>query len=275
MIATLDQYIAAVKQRIELTKTVAKTTLATFPFSVFELAGQPGAGVVAGTSTVSGVMPTDATAGFPDIFFATGVGYLSKVEFNSSVSCRLSLFDMLFKSGAYAFNGGTINLSGQPVISGRCPDLNGAYFGAANEIWIEVVTAFVTGTVWQVQITYTNQAGVAGCVSVASLAANGTAANLIQGRMFQIALQPGDTGVQKIESVTMTVGGMTAGTFNVLIMRPLWTSGRVPIANGGDIHDMLKTGLPVVYGTSALFLQVAADSTSSGLPECNIEIASA
>jgi hypothetical protein len=275
MIATLDQYIASVKQRIELVKTVSKTTLAGFPFSVFDLAGQPGAGVAAGTSTISGVVPTDATPGCPDVVFSTGTGYLSKVEFNSSVPCRLALFDMLFKAGAYAFNAGTVNLSSQPPISARCPDLNGSYFGAANEIWIEVVSAFASGTVWQVQVTYTNQAGVAGCVSVASLAANGTAANLIQGRMFQIALAPGDTGVQKIESVIVTTGGMSAGTFNVLIMRPLWTSGRVPIANGGDIHDMLKTGMPIVYSNSALFMQVSADGVSSGLPEMNIEIASA
>ena len=270
-IATLDQYIAAVKQRIEFVKTASRTSVAATPFSVFDLAGQPGAGVLAGTSTAAGVVPTDATAGCPTIQFSTGVGYLSKVEFNNSVTSRLSIHDMLFKAGAYAFTAGTTTLAAQPSYLGRCPD--GA--GAMCEIWIEVTTAFVTGTAWQVQITYTNQAGTAGRTSIISVAQ--AAAALTLGKMFQIALQAGDTGVQKIESVIVTNGGtaMTAGNFNVLVLRPLWTSGRVPIANGGDIHDMLKTGLPIVYLDSALFLQVSADSTATGLPECNIEIASA
>jgi hypothetical protein len=43
-------------------------------------------------------------------------------------------------------------------------------------------------------------------------------------------------------------------------------------ANDGDIHDMLKTGLPVIYNDSALIIQVQADSTASGVPEVAFEI---
>ncbi len=276
-IASNDQYIASVKQRIVFDKTASKTTVAVIPFSVFDLAGNPGAGVIAGTNTANGLIVDDATAGCPTINFASGVGYLSKVEFGSSVAGRLSIFDLIFKAGAYAFTGQTNSLSSQPPISSRCPDYpgSGTVFGGGLEIWIVVTTAFATGTAWQVQVTYTNSAGTAGRTSIISAAM--AAAALTQGKMLQLALQAGDSGVQKIESVIVTNGGtlMTAGNFNVLIMRPLWTSGRVRVANDGDIHDLFKTGMPIVYGNSALFLQVCADSTASGLPELVLEIASA
>jgi hypothetical protein len=180
---------------------------------------------------------------------------------------------MLFKSGAYAYNSGTTALSSQPVISQRCPDYpgSGIVFGARNEIWIEVVTAMTSATAWQVQVTYTNSAGTTGRTSIISAAQ--AAAALTVGKMFMIGLASGDTGVQKIESVIVTTGSATAGSFNVLILRPIWTSGRCMTANDGDIHDMLKTGLPLVYNDSALIMQVQADSTASGIPELAFEIA--
>lgn len=274
-ITSLNDYINAAKQRIPIVKTATRTSVAITPFSVFDLAGNPGAGTLAGANTANGVVPTDATAGCPIINdFSPKVGYLSKVEFYSSVLTRLTVYDMLFKAGAYAFTGQTNTLSSQPAISGRCPDYaGGASFGNGNEIWIEVTTAFLTGTAWQVQITYTNSAGTAGRTSIISAAQ--AAAALTLGKMFQIALQAGDSGVQKIESVIVTNGGtaMTAGNFNVLILRRLW-NGRVTVANAGDTHDLLKTGAPIVYQDSALIVVPTADSTSTGLPDMILEIAS-
>ena len=275
-IATLDQYIAAVKQRIPFVKTASRVSVALIPFSVFDLAGNPGAGTLAGTSTANGVVPTDLTPGCPLLNFSSGVGYLSKVDFNNSVLSRLHVFDLLFKAGAYAFTGATTNLSAQPAISSRCPDYpgSGTVFGNGNEIWIEVTTAFVTGNNWQVQVTYTNSAGTAGRTSIISAAQ--AAAALTVGKMFQLALQAGDSGVQKIESVIVTNGAtaMTAGNFNVLILRRLW-SNRIAIANNGGINNLLDTGMPIVYSDSALILVVEPDSTSTGLPNCVLEIASA
>jgi hypothetical protein len=273
-IQTLDQYIAAGKQRIRWNKA-SLTTVATIPFSVFAQAGIPGVGALAAVNSANGVVPTDAVAGFPPILFSTGTGYLTKVEFGNSVACRLSLFDMVYKAGTYAYNSGTTNLSAQPAISSRCPDYpgSGTDFGVGMEIWCEVVTAHTSATAWQIQVTYTNQAGVAGRTSVISVAQ--AAAALTVGKMFILTLQAGDTGVQKIESVIVTTGSAAAGTVNILIMRPLWTSGRVMVANDGDIHDLLRTGMPIVYADSALYLVVEADSTASGIPEVAIEIASA
>lgn len=259
-IASFDQAIAAAKQYLSVAKTAVRPSIAASWFSVFDLAGNPGAGVLAGTSKTAGVVPTAATAGCPtiDAFGASALGYLWQLEYGCSVACRLKLFDMVFKAGAYAFNAAQA-LTGQPSYASRMP--GGSY--SDTQIWIEAVTAF-TGNL-TVTITYTNQSGVTG--RTATLA-TGTA--LTVGRLMQVPLQAGDTGVQEITNVAGTVA--TAGTFNVLVLRPLW-SGRCRTANDGDVHDFTKTGMPQVFADSALFLAVAADSTSTGIPEIELVIA--
>lgn len=259
-ITTVDGFVAAPKQYASWMKTTARTTIAAGWFSVFELAGNPGAGVLAGTSTTAGVVPTDATAGCPtiDAFGGGATGYLAQVDFGSSVACRIKMFDMVFKAGAYAFNANTA-LSAQPSYASRMP--GGSY--GDTQIWIEAVTAFTGNPTFT--ITYTNQAGTTG--RTATLAA-GLAPTL--GRMLQIPLQSGDTGVQKIDNVACSVA--TVGTFNVLVVRPLW-SGRVKMVNDGDVHDLFKTGMPEVFADSAIMCAIAADSTNSGVPELEFVIA--
>lgn len=269
-ITTFDGFIASTKQYFSYIKTATRTTVATGWFSLFDLTGNPGAGVLAGTSTTVGVVPNDATIGCPtiDAFGGAATGYLTQVDFGSSVACRLKLFDMLFKAGAYGFAAGTTTLSTQPSYASRIP----AAGYKDTQIWIEVTTAFVTGTSWQVQITYTNQDGTAGRSGIILPAQ--AAAGLTIGRLYQMALQAGDTGVQKIESVIVTNGGtaMTAGAFNVLVLRPLW-SGRCRMINDGDVHDFTKTGMPVLYADSAIVVLCATDSTSTGIPEMEFVIA--
>lgn len=260
-IATLNDYIASTKQRVQWMKSAARTTIAAQWFSLFELAGEPGAGTLAGTSTTAGVVPNDATAGCPVIsaFGGSATGYLSKIEFGNSVACRIAVFDMLWKGGGYLFNANTA-LSSQPSYSARLPgtDFKGL------EIWAETVVAATGNQTWNV--TYTNETGATahttGAVGV------GSAPTL--GRCWQLPLQSGDAGVQTITNVAGGTG--TAGTANILVLRPLW-AGRVRMANDGDVHDMLRTGLPQVFTDSAIYVMVAADSTSSGVPELCLEIA--
>ena len=262
-ITSLDSYIASAKQRVTWVKTASRTTIAAQWFSVFELAGSPGAGTLAGTSTTAGVVPTDATAGCPvlNAFGGSATGRISKIEYGNSVACRIAIFDMLFKAGAYSFNANQ-TLSSQPSYSARLPGTD--YKGL--EIWVETVTAATGNQTWTV--TYTDQDGNAG----ATTGAVGIGSAPTLGRCWQLPLASGDSGVQKIESV---VGGTgSAGTANILVLRPLW-SGRVKVANDGEVHDLLRTGMPQVYTDSALIALVCADSTSSGIPEMTIEVANA
>jgi len=260
-ITTLDGYIAAAKQKIAWNKTTARTTVANGWFSLFDIAGQPGAGTLGGSSTTAGVVPTDATAGYPIInaFAGANKGYLGQIEFANTVACRIALFDRLFLAGAYAFNASQA-LSAQPSYSSRIPG-GTDYTGLG--IWCEQVTA-ATGN-QAVTVTYMDESGNTG----ASTGAVGIGAAQTVGRCWQLPLAAGDSGVQKIENVAGSVA--SAGTFNVMVLRPLWSS-RVIVANMGDVHDMLRTGLNEVWTDSALYAMICADSTSSGLPQCSFQI---
>jgi hypothetical protein len=255
-ITTFDPgVIESAKQYISHAKTASRTAVAAQWTSVFELAGNPGAGVLAGTSTTTGVVPTDATAGVPVInaFGGGATGYLAQVDYGSSVACRIKLFDLLWKGGAYAFNA---NTSGQSPTSFSSRVPGGTDF-TNTQIWYEQVTA---GTgVQSVAVTYNDQAGASSTTGTVAMPAA-----MIVGRMFQLPLASGDTGVQGITGVVGSVA--TVGTFNILVARPIW-SGRVKIANDGDVHGWDKTLAPIIYTDSALMMLVAPDSTATGIPE--------
>lgn len=258
-ITTLDGYIGSAKQRVTWMKTGVRTLIAAMPYTVFDIAGSPGAGTLAIGNTANGTVPTDATAGYPIInTFSAGNGYLSKIEFGSSVACCFDLYDRLFAAGAYVFNA-DVTLASQPSFSGRMPSGYG-YNGL--QLWIEAVTAF-TG-VLGVQINYLDQDGIAGDTGIVVTLA------LPVGRCYQIPLAAGDSGVQQITRVRGTTA--TVGTFNVMILRPLWF-GRCVTANFGDTNDLLKTGFPQIFDTSALYVLLYADSTAVGLPDISMQIA--
>lgn len=260
-ITTFDGFIASGKQYVGIFKSAGRTAVAAQWTSLFDVGGNPGAGVLAGTSTTTGVVPTDATVGCPTINFSTGTGYLAQVEFGSTVSSRLRLFDVLWKGGAYAFNASTTGQT-PTSFSSRVP--GGTDF-TDTQLWYEQVTA---GTgIQNVEVTYTDQSGNVGATT-GTFATAGAA--MILGRKVQLPLASGDSGLQGVTGVVGTVA--TVGTFNILVLRLLW-SGRVIVANSGDIHDLAKTGMPIIYPDSALVLCCAPDGTTTGIPEVEFVIA--
>lgn len=262
-IQTLDQYIAAAKQRITLMKTASRTSVAAMPFSLFDLAGNPGAGVFEVGNIVNGIVPANPSiAGYPTInaFGGGNIGYISSVDFGCSVACRMVLFDRVFSAGSFLWSGSyPVVLTAQPSYAGRLPNTD--YKGL--EIWAEV-SVLLAGASTAVTVTYTDDADNAGRTTGAI-----TLGALTLGRMVQLPLQAGDKGVKKIESITLA--SATAGSVNIHVMRRLWM-GRVAAVAAGDNHDMLKTGLVQIYSDSALFLQQVADSTATGIPELQVEI---
>jgi hypothetical protein len=240
-------------------KTGTRTLIAAMPYTVFDIAGNPGAGTLNVGNTANGLVPDDTVAGYPIIASFGGLnGYLSKIDYGSSVACCFDLFDRLFVAGAYAYVSDT-TLTAQPDFSGRLPN-TGNYNGL--QLWIEGVTAF-TG-VCNVRIYYLDQDGAAGDTGVVATLA------LPVGRMYNIPLAAGDSGISQITRVVGSVA--TAGTFNVMILRPLW-NGRCSVANWADVHDLLKTGLPKIFDTSALYIVLYADSTAVGLPMLTMQVA--
>lgn len=258
-----NDIVAAPKQRVLFAKTASRTSIAAAPFSVIDLAGNPGAGTLAGSNTANGVVPTDATTGYPLISAFTGAnkGAITRLLIQNSIAGWVNLYDRLFLAGAYSFNANT-SLASQPSYSSRIP--GGDYKGT--EIWIEAVTAF-TGNL-SIAVTYTNQDGTT--ARTTGTIATGVAPTV--GRCIRLNLQAGDTGVQKIESVVASVA--TVGTFNVMVLRPLGAV-RVNAANMGEVQDWGKTGMPEVFADSAFYVLVTADSTATGLPYLEINVANA
>lgn len=260
-VTTLDGLLASAKQRIQIYKSASMTSVAAAPFSNFHLAGNPGAGTLAGTSTTTGVVPTDATAGCRVInaFGGGNTGYISRIEGSNTVACRILLYDMLWKAGAYAFNANTTGQS-PTSYSSRIPggtDYNGL------ELWYEQVTA---GTgIQNVAVTYNDENAASSTTGTVAMPAA-----MILGRMHQIPLAAGDKGIQGVTGVVGSVA--TVGTFNILVMRRLGEI-RIRVANDAVIQDILATGGPVVYADSALRMVIAADSTATGLPELMVDVA--
>lgn len=259
-ITNLDGYIGSTKQTVMQKKTASITTVALQVSSPFALAGIPGAGVLAGTNTANGVVPTELTAGCPNIVdFGVGkTGYITRINGYSSVAGTLILADLLFKAGAYAFNANQV-LSDQPDYSGRVPV--GGY--GSTMILLEAVTAH-TGN-QSIRILYTDGNDVARDTGVIA-----TGVAPIIGRCFVMPMVGAGYGVKRIDQVISSVS--TAGTFNVLVVNIL-AQMRIPVAGYSEARDLYGTGMPIVYQDSALVVYVRPDSTAMGLPEWEIEIA--
>lgn len=263
-ITTLDGYIAAAKQRVSWKKEISRTAIAFSPETVFDVAGWPKAGTLSVGDTANGLVHTSATLGYPFIkAFAGGTtGYITRIGFMGSVVGWVYLYDRLFVSGAHAYDASP-SLSSQPSFSARVP--GGTDF-VNTQIWIEAVTAF-TGS-FSIAVTYTDQAGNAGHTT--GTVATGIAP--ILGRCIQIPLASGDTGVSVIEGAVGSVS--SAGTYNLMVLRPLW-NGPVVIAGGGDVQDLLRTGMIEVFADSALYPLISPTSTATGIVRLELEIASA
>lgn len=262
-----DTYIASAKQIIPFTKTSSVTTTTTNRFTTFGVAGNPGAGTRAMTTALTGAVPTDSDTGYPTInaFGGGATGYLTRVQFNNSVVTRMEIWDKLFGINITPLTAlTTFTLASQASYSGRVP---GGTNYAGLRLFLEITTASTGATALTVTVTYTNQAGATGRTTGAV-----TLGNLTADRWLEMPLQAGDSGIQKIETVVLGGTVATAGAFNVIVCRPLW-SNRVGIANGSGLDGIDRTGMPQVFDTSALVITTIADSTSSGVPDFNIEIA--
>lgn len=269
-ITTGDGYIGAGKQAVTYTKTAAVTTVAATRYTVAQANGNPGAMTLAATGTPSGQVPTDAIGGCPTInaFGGGATGYLTRVAFNSSVVQTLELWDKVYAVGITTAQLGTLQtltLSAQPSYSGRMP---GGTDYSNTRIFVEI-TNTMSASATTINVTYTNESGTTGRTVAAT---SGSLSGFVAGRWVELPLQAGDDGVQKIESVV--IGGATnaAGALNVIVARRLWR-GRVAVVNGAQTDGLDRTGMPQVFADSAIVLTCTPDSTSTGIPDVEFEIA--
>ena len=265
-ITTADQWFAAARRRVPMRKTAARTTVAAQMFSMLDIAGNPGAGSLNIGNTANGQVPTDATAGFPNIVnFAGGaVGYLGQAEFRNSVAGGCILYDRLFHVGSISLLAtGTTTLSAQPSFTSRLPD--GTDYGDV-DLLLEI-NATVSATATTVSVNYNNETNTA--QQSVAISVNG----LTAGRVETFPILPGDKFARQINSITVGGTVATTGSVNVILARRL-AEFDIRVANALDMRAWDGLGGPILFQDSALWPVIIADSTSSGVPRLSATIIS-
>lgn len=267
-ITSLSDYIGSAKVVRPHYRTTTRTTVAGRWFSLFDVAGNTGAGVLAGGETTppantAGRVPTDSIAGYPNLPFSANRSYLSRLTASNTVVGQIAIYDRLWVGGAYAFNANVAVTSdswaSRVSYNGGSPDYAGL------EIWAEAVTG---GTLNQsVTVQYTDAVnGTLRSTGAISLGAVQTV-----GSCWQLPLQAGDSSPSAISNVLGTVA--SAGTFNVMVLRPLFRV-YVPVANQVVMLNYMDLGLPEIFNDSAIYaLYMAPSGTSSGQPWLEFQFA--
>lgn len=262
-ITTMDGLVAAITsaQMVPLQKA-SITAVASFYYSLWAAAGIPSAGSLSIGNTVSGVIPTDSTAGAPVInaFSGSNTGYLLTFDASNAQAGVLSVYDRLWHAGSFSLGTlQTITLSGQPALR-RVPDNNYSQL----ELWLEVAAANGTGAS---VITVSYQDGN-NTTQTATLDSN--LASIPINRMLPFRLA-NSTGIQKVNSVTIS-GATGTGSFNLVIQRNIVDHTTVSPNVGRPKKGPFETGMPVIYADSCLAMMYLATTTSTGtmFGECTI-----
>lgn len=271
MAITLDKILGAYKQRIPMVKTNSVTTVAGVGSTTIDRAGFPVAGLLNPSQTTNGVVPTDATAGYPLIEAPSGSNklYLSRVGISATVAMSVELYDVIFQAGQTTIPTSgttTVALSSIPSIADRIPYMEDGTTKDYQSLQIYVQMA-VAGSnhAHSVSVDYLDQGGAAGNTG------NITTQSMIVNRLIRMPLAAGDTGVSNITGYN--VNGITSATGAVVVQ--LMRSLGVYRTQGGlsSLYGPDYTGLPQIFADSAILMVVIADSTSSGVPNVNLEIA--
>lgn len=268
---TLDKLIGAYKQTIPMVKTNGVSTTAGLPSTLIDRAGFPAAGALNPNQTANGVVPVDTDAGYPVIDNASGSNkiYLSRVTIAASVAMSIDLYDVLFLAGQTTIPTSgttTVALTSRPSFSGRVPFLA----DGVTRDWSRVELFLYSSVAWSnhahtASIDYVDQGGASGNTG------NNSTQNFAINRMLRMPLAAGDTGVQEITGYNLNGIASASGAVVAMAARRLGsfrTQGGLSSLYGPDY-----TGLPEVFGTSAILMVCRADSTSSGIPDVVIELA--
>lgn len=196
------------------------------------------------------------TTGFPKWTAAGGgiTNYIARWGQTMATAGSVIVYDL-----CWACSGLSGNTTGAQSVVGFSGLPTRHSTGANLEIWVGCSSA-IGATAHNVTVSYTNQAGTAGRTTVSTAGIASMPAN----RMYQLPLQSGDTGVQSIQSMTLSANSGTAGNLWLLIMER-YTMISCPVPNVGVILDFAALGLPTPSNEACLLFQHQGTTTSSGL----------
>lgn len=266
-ITSMDGLVAALGASQDLKLYLPSVTNVAGGWVNLNLAGTSSFGILA-TPTAYGsggttYTQTAGTAGYPHWTAGTGtVSYLARLNATFASAGALFVYDLMWACSGFS---GIVTTAQTVVSFSGMPTRNTTGLGC--EIWVYCTTA--TGaTASNITCSYTNQAGVSGHTTVSTAMITSMPA----GRMFQLLLQSGDTGVQSIQSITLSASTGTAGSFGVMIVNRLATIGGL-VPNVTNQFDFAGLGLPVVSDSSCLMFVNLASTTSSGIIYAAADIA--
>lgn len=207
---------------------------------------------VPAAASSGGQLHADGDTGFPLLGAPTGSRYLARTEITVSALGSVLVYDRVWSCSGLS---GTVTTA-QAVTSP--PTITRYANGVGLELWVECYTATGSSAA-NITISYTNQDGVAGRTSVST--AHPT--SLPAGRMYRVPLQAGDTGVQSVQSVTLSVTTGTAGNFGVTLMKRL-ASLPVVSTNVTSVSDFAALGMPPIPTGAAIDLIHLATASNTG-----------
>jgi len=255
-ITTLDGVIAGFQPVKVFYKSATGTLVAGRPVSLWSFGGVPGPGGF--DTTLDGVALSAAVSGqIPFTNPVSGNSYLAKFSGQTTQAGTLLLCDRIWHNGGFNVSAAT---SVQAVSSPTWPtrDANGAANGEQVIVGLEVQSTTGTGTP-TLSLGYTNTSASSGKTGTNI---NATVATSPAGSFYPIGLQAGDTGVQSIQSLTLSAT-WTSGAIGLVAYRVL-----AQVELGAQIPatlDALTAGLPRIYDGSVLFLIFIPNTTTSTL----------
>jgi hypothetical protein len=257
-ITTLDQLLAGMLPPASVVKAATPALVSGRPQSLFYLSGAPGAAAAPSTN-MSGTALTNYAGQIPFPAAVSGKNiYLARFQAQATIPGTLILCDRLWHNSGLNM---TLTAA-QTVNSVAWParDANGASSGNQVLIGIEVTTATGSGTP-TFTMSYTNQSGTSGQTGTGILAGGSSSA---VGSFYPMGLAAGDTGVQSVQSFTLSAS-WTSGAASLVAYREIArleiTSANVPAA-----IDAITSGMPRMYDGSVPFLLfVPSTSTASNI----------
>lgn len=178
----------------------------------------PNAGATPSTAAACNASTAGALLQEPKLTSLTNSYFLTQAELaagpiTSGIFSSLMLIDRLSHQGGLNGTSAVAQTTNLPTAA-LTRYTSGEGVMAALEIYSAVGSTATTAT-----ISYTNQAGVSGRISKPVVF--GGSSESTQSRFIPIPLQDDDTGVQSVQSVTLTASTASAGNFGITLFRPL------------------------------------------------------
>lgn len=260
MITTMDGIVAALAAAQDQKLFFPSATNVAGGFVNLNQAVTGGAGIMAvpGTAAAGGTTYNQSTqaAGFHKWTAAGGgqANYIGRAGVTMATAGALHIYDLCWACSGLVGNVATAqNITGFSGLPAR-------HTGGANlEIWVGCSGA-IGATAHNITVSYTNQAGTAGRTTVSTAGIASMPAN----RMLQLPLQSGDTGVQSIQSMTLSASSGTAGNLWLMLMERYCGIGSA-VPNVPQTFDFADLGLPSPSSESCLLFVNQGTTTSTGI----------